>query len=484
MAPAPLLNQAVERLKRGQRREAARLLDQDVRSGGPPTERWAGVSRLAAQIGEIDIAIAAARLAIDPPTLDKVLRYWATLATYGRSDEALADLARLPAQVQNHPAVLHFRGTIASENGDFAIAEELFRKAIESDPLPLASWFGLTTIKTFCSGDPDLAAMESLLGKIEAADPETRARFLYALGKACEDAGNSGRAFDRYAQGAALRRQMEPYDRVRADSIADKILSDFSSAALARLTPSQAATPRSIFVTGLPRSGTTLVQQILTAHSRVSDGGEVNLMHPALIPTLGLSFDSALAYQARSASDDPWGEVARDYAHFIDMRFRGDGLVVDKSLSYTLLIGLLLHSLPTARMILLRRDPADCALSCYRTYFTSPAPWSWSLADIAHHFRTENRLFDHWIALFAKQILVVPYEQLVRDPKPWIERILDHTGLEPEAQVQDFHLNQTTVKTASFQQVREPISTARVGQAASYGPLMDEFRQHFGRLDA
>jgi tetratricopeptide (TPR) repeat protein len=476
--PVPHVLQALEALKRGARRGGAALLQRDLAKGSPSPDRCRTISRLAIEIGEIDMAIDASRRSLSPPMLDRLLGHWALLATYGRSDEALAEIARIDAGVRDHPSVLHFRGTIASERGRFAEAETLLRRALASSPNPVPSWSALAMIKTFAPDDPDLAAMEALSRQSSGAPATVRARLFYAIGKAWDDCGEPARAFASYERGAALRKPAHPYDPVAEAAAAERTIRSFTEESLLRLVPSQEPGSRSLFVTGLPRSGTTLAQQILAAHSRVGGGEETNLFRPALIPTLDYSFDGAIAYQQRvgPANGDPWGDVARDYARFIDMRFRAAGLVVDKTLGHTLLTGLMLHAIPGAKIAWLRRNPEDNALSCFRTYFTAPIEWSWSFGDIAAHFRAEGRLFEHWRRLFPDRILVVQYEELVRDPEPGIAALLAHFGLAEEPGVHDFHHSTSNVRTASVQQVRAPVSAERIGQAAAYAPFMAEFR--------
>jgi tetratricopeptide (TPR) repeat protein len=475
-AQVSLVLQAIEALKAGDRRRGAALLEDELRSGPPAGDRWRSVAMLAAQIGEIETAIEASRRVASEPTVDRLLSYWGTLATYGRSDEAIAELDRMPPAILEHPAVLSFRGTIASEQGRFDEAEDLLRRALAAQPRVPEAWFALSMAKTFEPGDPDIQAMESLAAGASGMPPEARAKLLYALGKAWDDVGEFDRAFDFYREGAALRRVGGGYDAAAARAGADRVRRDFTAGKLGKLTPSGAGEQRSIFVTGLPRSGTTLVQQILAAHSRVSDGDEVNLFKPALIPTLDFTFDGALAYQRRTGSEDPWGDVARDYAHFIDMRFRFPGLVVDKSLGQSTLIGFLLHSLPEAKLLWVRRNPEDTALSCFRTSFTAASHWSWSIEDIASHFQVEDRLFDHWLEIFGDRILVVPYEELVSKPGDWIAAIAGHAGLDMEPGMERFHQAKRTVRTASVRQVRSPVSTARIGAASHYS----EFQKQFG----
>jgi hypothetical protein len=144
-------------------------------------------------------------------------------------------------------------------------------------------------------------------------------------------------------------------------------------------------------------------------------------------------------------------------------------------------MGLLLHTLPDAKVIWLRRNPEDAALSCFRSFFTSQLPWTWSLGDIGDFFRVEDRLYAHWSKQWPERLLTVPYEELVRDPAEWIPRILAYAGLEMEPQVLEFHRTRRSVRTASVQQVRNPISTSRIGAAEAYARHMDAFREAYHR---
>jgi hypothetical protein len=127
----------------------------------------------------------------------------------------------------------------------------------------------------------------------------------------------------------------------------------------------------------------------------------------------------------------------------------------------------------------MRRDPEDTALSCFRTYFTSGVPWSWSLEDIGFFFRLEDQLHAHWSALFPDRILTIDYQELVADPAMWIPRIAEHCGLDVEPALFESHRTKREVTTASVQQVRSPITTARVGLSASYGAHMEPFRRAY-----
>jgi tetratricopeptide (TPR) repeat protein len=473
----PYVLRAIDALRQGDRDAAVSLLQQDLATEPPGGARWKSVSMLAANIGALEISLEAARryACTQPASLEHLLHYWGELAAAGRSEIARSELERLSANQRAHPTVLHFEGTLAGEEGDFEGATQFYRRALATTPVSPQTWFALAMIKRFTGEDPDLATMERLRPAIAKAPPATHARFLYGLAKAWHDTGDTDRAFGYYAQGAALRRAEERYDRAQMERASAALIRQFQPDSLRQLTPSGASDRRVVFVNGLPRSGTTLIEQILASHSEVADGAELNLFRAALIPTRDFSWDGALAYQQRSPRADPWGDIGRTYFAMLEARFRTRSLVVDKTLSQSHFMGLLLHTLPSAKVLWLRRAPEDVALSCYRNFFTSQIPWSWSFEDIGHYFRMEDQLFEHWTRLFPDRILVVPYEELVRAPDSWIARILDHAGLNDEPQVYRFHETRRSVRTASVSQVRAPIATDRIGISQGYARHMEAF---------
>ena len=139
----------------------------------------------------------------------------------------------------------------------------------------------------------------------------------------------------------------------------------------------------------------------------------------------------------------------------------------------------MLHSAPDVRIAWLRRDPEDVALSCFKTSFTTGLPWTWSLTDIAEMMRAEDRLFDHWTALFPERILVVPYEELAADPGAWALRLRTHFGLPVEQGLENVSREGRIVRTASARQVRDSITTGRIGRSAAFERHLAPFRDRY-----
>jgi tetratricopeptide (TPR) repeat protein len=470
---------AIEALKIHDRKATAKYLREALENGEDTGERWHSVARLAGTIGEIEMEIEAMRRfsQTTPVLLERILAYCEVLARYGRVQAAFEMTSRLSEEMQTHPMVLHFLGTVATQIGAFDRAEPLLRAALEQTPMSAATWHSLSILKTFVAGDPDIDRMEALLPEISRISPSFRSQHLYTLGKAYDDIGLKDKAADAYLEGAALIRAHEPYDHRQTRAFDADIIKDFTPDNLSRLKPSNCNSERIIFVNGLPRSGTTLVEQILTRHSAVRDGAELNLLRAALIPTQDFSWNGAMAYQTLQEDvADPWGELARDYLDMVTERFGPEGLVVDKTLNHARFMGLLIHTLPNAKVIWVRRNPEDCALSCFRTYFNASTPWSWSLVDIAAYFLSEDKLYQHWSALYPDRIMTVPYEGLVSDPEAWIPQILTHVGLALEDGIFNEASESRSITTASVVQARQPISSHRIGSANTYADLIKLFR--------
>lgn len=469
---------ALSLLKVGRRDEAAEQLREAIARGPATGELWRSIGRLAAEIGEIDLAVEAVRrFASTPPVkLSRKLEYWKELITFGRSELVEEEIALLGAQIREHPAVLHVQGQLAAQKGEFEAATRLHLQVVKDPEFAAQGWFSISTINDMSRHPEWIDQMLAVERENRTDDASGPSRLLYGLGKAFHDCREYARAMDCYSRGAAARKNEAEYNPGKLESFAVKLVREFNPQAMSSLTEPVEKPRASIFVNGLPRSGTTLVEQILVANSAVEDGGEVNLARAALKPVIEYSFTGALNYQRECSDlDDPWGVIGHQYERMLRMRFRTSSLVVDKSLTQSLIMGLIKHAMPACPVIWMRRDTADVAISCYRTLFTSPLAWCWTFKDMGHFFAVEDALFNHWRGLFGERILVMDYQELVKQPRSSIEAIARHAGLESEESMHRFHENKRAVRTASLQQVRKPITTAAVGQSAPYAPWMGDF---------
>jgi hypothetical protein len=325
----------------------------------------------------------------------------------------------------------------------------------------------------------DLSREPVLAEQIIAAEPGMarvapagQAPYYYALGKVYADRREPALAFSAFARGAQQQKAFSRYDRADDRRNAEEAVRGYSRDGIAVLAGRQnEPTGRTIFVTGLPRSGTTLVEQILTSHSAVTDGGEIARLDLLAREIKGESFLALSSYieaQGLRAVTQLWN-------HWIDERFPTNGRVVDKTLNNTRLLGLAAAGLPEAPLIWMTRDPLDRAWSCFRTFFTGDMGWSYDLEDIAFHFRLEDQLLLRWQEILGDRLLTVPYEALVTDPGQWIRRIVAHCGLTEEPQVFAPHENDRPVITASMMQVRGPINRQAIGSAGPYREFLEPF---------
>jgi len=480
-APRPV--QAVNLLRTGHRQEAIDLLRAEMAEGPAAGERYRSIAMLAGRIGEVDMMLEASRrfARTQPEDLGRLLQYWGDLAANGQSAAARAAAEQWEAHNRPNPWVDHALGTMASAEGDFDKARERYRSALATGGDAAQNWFALAMITTFRDG-ADIDAMRAAQQRISQSDTQARARLHYAVAKGLHDLSDFDGAWAAYRAGAKLRSGSEPYSGQQLENLVASLIADFDAAQMGDLRAPAFQDVDVVMVNGLPRSGSTLIEQILTRHSQVPDGGESNLFRAASLPTVNFSLKGARAYQERHGEEaDPWGLVAQTYARIMRERFPQTGTLVDKTLLQSHLMGLILHALPQVPIVWMRRDPLGNAVSCFRTYFTTRMAWSWSPEDIAHFFRQEDALFAHWTDLAGDRILVVPYEGVVDQPRLWIEKIAAHCNLPFEPAMLESHLGERSISTASVSQVRQPINRAGIGVHRHYPQFVDRFESSYRR---
>ena len=470
-----LLAQLQPALARHERARVADIVGQLIAMRAPLGGQWRQVAQVAAEIGERRLSRQAIDLFADAAGGTHAAQYQkaAFLAESGAVREAEALLRALPEDVPNPLANAYSRGIAALNLGRPDEARRYLEQVTREQPRAGPAWLGLAMTVDFAH-EPDLAArVVAAEAGMAGADPSHAAAYAYALGKVHADRGEHSQAFAAFARGARQMKAVAGYDRAADAADAAEAVRDHDAARLAALAARQGEpTARTIFVNGLPRSGTTLVEQILTAHSAVGDGAEIEAL-PLLASETGGRSHAALARFVEAAGAEP---AARLWHRWLDERFGERGRIVDKSVSTSRYLGLAAGLLPQAPLIWLTRDPLDRAWSCFRTNFLGGAqPWSYDLSDIACHFRLEDRLLAQWSEMLGERLLVVPYEALTAEPEAWIRRILAHCGLAEEPQAFAPHENARAVATASMLQVRRPIDSAGIGAAEAYRAFLQPF---------
>ena len=428
---------------------------------------WHAIIDFAGAVGEGGAAIEAARrfASTDSRSLQPRTMYCETLAQFGREEQALSLLEQLPEPDRKHPAASYLLGLLYAQNGDFAEAEKWLRSVVDAGISTDAAWLTLSGIKEFRRDDPDLAEMRDLAARLAGQDRRRESRIRYAIGKAEWDVGEFDKSLDTITAAADLQRTLHAFDPDRHDAYVAGVIKDFDHAAFKTLTPSRVKGSRSLFVTGLPRSGTTLSERLLAAHPDVRAGGEVNLWGFSLFQTEMPDFAWARERDRATNSAGVWEKLACNYSLLMWNRFPEARHVIDKTLLQTQWMGLLLHAVPDARVVYVKRDPVDTAWSCYRSLFPGSLTWTNNLRDIGRYFAAEAALLKHWQGIFGDRILTVNHADLVHSPLGQSERMMQHFGLRAPGEQLHSGGNPLRIKTASMFQARQGVDRSHSGNS-------------------
>lgn len=404
-----------------------------------------------------------------PGHVDAQLGLAGTLMLTGRWSEAKELTERALRTSPRSPEALTHSAQIARGEGNLAEAEEFYRRASQIDPRNPGAWAGLAGLRRMTHADADwLKHAEDIAGGTLAALEEAELR--YAMGKFCDDVGDYKRALRNYKRANELQKNAAlPYDRDAHARLVNDLKSAYGAANLASPAEGASESELPVLVVGLPRSGTSLVEQIIGSHPQARGAGELGFWSEAMQrlerPVRAGTLDAA---QRR--------RLATDYLKTLASLAPQATRVVDKATCNAEYLGVIHTIVPKARFIYLARDPIDACLSCYFNQMPQQMSFSMDLADLAHYYREHHRLVEHWRSVLpAGTLLDVPYAALVADPEGWSRRILEFLGLPWNPQVLEFHQTARTVLTPSFWQVRQPIFRTSVGRWHNYekfiGPL-------------
>ena len=363
-------------------------------------------------------------LKLNPKYADARSKLGLSLAFAGRLREAKAAFQKALKVDPRHAEALLGLGQIARTEGRFAEAESFIKRALKVEPKLPGAWAALNSIRRATIADSDwLKEAEEIAASGISVWQEAELRF--AIGKYCDDVEDFEQAFRNYRRANELLKTVAlKYDRQAQSSFADDLIRSHSREALARAADSGCASLKPAFVLGMPRSGTSLVEQIVASHPSAMGAGELPFWLDA-----GRANDAELRQGVLGEATRK--KLAEDYLGVLALHGADQLRVVDKSNFNCDYIGLLHSVFPKARIIYLRRDPIDTCLSCYFQNFSATMHFTMDLSDLAHYYRQHERLMKHWTtALPVGTLLEVPYEGLVADQVAWTHRILDFLELE------------------------------------------------------
>ena len=398
----------------------------------------------------------------------------------GNLDAAVAYSRRALTLKPDQGDAYHTMANALRELGHLDEAREAYVKSVELQPGSAAFYFGLSSCTIFSPGDRHLAAMESIAAKATGLSHLDRIYLGFALGKAYADVKDNRRSFEHLLAANAGKRATLDYNERAIFAIFDRIEQIFTPELMASKSRGGELSRRPIFIVGMPRSGTTLIEQLLASHPAVYGAGELPTLrdvaqsvqiagnvarYPAYVPDL----DTAALRSIGANYVTRAGALAPD-----------DRRITDKMPSNFQFVGLIHLALPNAVIIHAVRDPTDTCISCFANLFKiNEQSYAYDLGELGRYFMRYRRLMDHWRrTLPAGRILDVRYEDVVDNLEGQARRIVAHCGLPWDEQCLSFHRTQRPIRTASAVQVREPIYRSAVGRWRVYadylGPLLTE----------
>jgi tetratricopeptide (TPR) repeat protein len=433
-------------------------------------------------LGRRGEACGAAKAALAGATADPLLldALGSFFSFTGDQQLALEAFDRAAALAPGNAHYIFNRATVRRFLGQLAAAEADYDRVIALRPADFEAYKNRSDLRTQTADRNHVAELEELVGR-GFADWRSEVQIRYSLAKEYEDLGDYRKSFDQLRQGAQKRRENLRYDVVNDVSTVDWIIEAFPAAVATGGVHAAAPEPAApqpaapmpaapIFIVGLPRSGTTLVDRILSSHSQVRSAGELNDFALALVARVrGENGNEQLPRRelvSRSAHAD-FAALGREYL----ARARtvvAEGRFTDKMPLNYLYCGLIRRALPNAKIVHLTRHPMAAGYAMYKTLFKDGYPFSYDLEEIAQYYIAYRKLMDHWAAVMPGAVYSLNYENLVADQIDETRKLLEFCDLDWEDACAEFHRNPSATTTASASQVRRPIYDSSVAQWRHY----------------
>ena len=396
----------------------------------------------------------------------------ATLGRLGDFEQALELYRQVLGRAPNQPRVLMSYGHMLKTVGRLEEAIDAYRKGIAVNPAMGEVWWSLANLKTVRFSEQDIAAMENALGRSDLKDDD-RFHIEFALGKALHDLGRFEEAFEHYASGNALRREYHPFNVGHLSQLVDRSIELFTAEVLESQGGSSAPDP--IFVVGMPRAGSTLIEQILSSHSLVEGTSELPDM-PAIARGRGKYPASAIELSAEKRR-----EAGDEYLKRSAVQRRTDRpFFIDKLPNNWMFAPFIHLALPNAKIIDARRHPLGCCFSNFRQHFARGQDFTYDLGDLGRYYSDYVRLMSHVDSVLPGRIHRVIYERMVDDTEAEIRALLDYCGLEFEPACLSFYETDRAVRTPSSEQVRRPIYRDATEEWRAYEKHLDPLKRALG----
>ena len=453
----------------GKLQEAAKLyqqiLDRDSRHYG--ALHGLGVIRAIEQ--KFDEALRLFRKALNqnPNSAEALNSVGYALRLLDRLEEALPRFERALAIKPDYAEAHVNLGNALKNLGRIDAARDAMEKAVKLFPRRAMFHYLLAQLKRYAADDAHVAAMESLVQDTASLSAEDRGTLHFALGKACADVGNYDTSFHHLFKANGLKRGQIVYDEAKTLGLLARVGAVFDAELLRAKSGLGDPSSVPVFVVGMARSGTTLVEQILASHPKVFGAGERRDFEAAVTRLSGPAGRPAtFPEQVAALSGDQFRRLGAGYVAGIRADAPKAMRITDKMPSNYCFVGLIHLALPNARIIHTRRDPVDVCLSNFSLLFDGDRlPHSYDLAELGRYYRAYEALMEHWRRVLPEAVMLdVQYEELVADVEAQARRIVAYCGLEWDDACLAFHENQRPVRTSSNSQVRRPIYRSAIGR--------------------
>jgi tetratricopeptide (TPR) repeat protein len=466
--------------------EASNLLAQSIAIDPRNHKSFTYLALVRLDQNRLDEAMAACEqaLAIRPDDPEALNARGQVVFDRGQVNEALETFRKVLSLKPDMADAHNNMGNALKELGQLDAAREAYVKSLEINPKESGVYVNLADSKTFKVDDPHLKDMEELLRDGPSLTPKARTHFHFALGKAYGDLRQYETSFGHLREGNTLKRKQIAYDENGVLGLFDRVRANMDRKSIESRAGQGDPSNLPIFVLGMPRSGTTLVEQIVASHPKVFGAGELTdfgavtetvrgpdgtlLPYPEFVPALEAPHLKAIAqqYLARLRVISPDAER-----------------ITDKMPSNFFFVGLIHLVLPNAPIIHVKRDPVDTCISCYSKLFSGAQDHTYDLAELGRYYTKYVELMEHWrTVLPAGRVLDIQYEDLIADFEPQARRVVEYCGLAWHKNCLAFHKTDRPVRTASATQVRKPIYKTSIGRWRVYGEHLAPLLKALGPL--
>ena len=426
----------------------------------------------------VDEAKALMEQAPDNPQLQSL--YAIQCMQLGDYETALTLFDKILERVPHDPVTNVSKGHALKTGGRSDDAVAAYRAALDSQPFYCDAWYSLANLKVYRFDDAELAAMEALENNPHLGGQD-RVYLQFALGKAYEDRKDYAQSFTHYAKGNAIKKAQLQYRAEGTTKECDEQIAACTPEIFARETGCQAPDP--IFILGLPRAGSTLLEQILSSHSMVDGTLELPnvLSISGKLRRLGQrQGNQKYPFNLADLSAEQLTTLGEEYIRDTQIHRQSAPFFIDKMPNNFRHIGLIKLMLPNAKIIDARRDPMSCCFSGFKQLFAEGQMFSYDLEDIGQYYLDYVRLMDHWDAALPGFVLKVQHEDVVADLETQVRRMLDFCGLPFEESCLEFHKTERNVRTPSSEQVRQPIFSTALEQWKHYEPWLGPLKTTLG----